>query len=78
MAGITLAIAEAKLALWLEADEAVAAGQEYSIQTANGSRRLVRADAEEIRRHVDYWNGWVQRLANGGNGGMRMRGATPV
>ena len=41
MAGITLAQAEAQLALWLTASEKVAKGQSYTI----GDRSLTRADA---------------------------------
>jgi hypothetical protein len=74
MAGITLSDAETKLDLWMTAETAVASGQEYTI----GSRNLRRADLKEIRGQIDYWNGWVQRLSNGGNGGMRVRGITPV
>ena len=74
MAGITLANAEAQLALWLAADAAVATGQEYTI----GGRTLKRADAGEITKKIDYWNSKVQTLSAGGNGGMRVRGITPV
>lgn len=64
MAGITLAQATAQLALWLAADEAVATGQSYSIK----DRSLSRADAAEITRKIDYWDGKVKiltRLASG-------------
>jgi hypothetical protein len=74
MAGITLAQAEAQLAVWLNADTAVASGQSYSI----GSRQLTRANAQEITAKIDYWNGKIQQLSRGGNGGMRVRGITPV
>ena len=74
MAGITLANAEAQLAAWLAASSAVATGQEYTI----GTRTLRRADAAAITKQIDYWNGQIQRLSSGGNGGMRVRGVTPV
>lgn len=74
MAGITLAQAEAQLALWISADAAVSQKQEYQI----AGRTWKAADAAEISRKIDYWNGWVQRLSRGGNGGMRIRGVTPV
>ncbi|PTR17488.1 hypothetical protein C8R31_101652 [Nitrosospira sp. Nsp2] len=74
MAGITLVQAEAQLALWIDADTAVASGQEYQI----AGRTLRRTDAAEISNKIDYWNKWVQRLSSGGNGGMRIRGVTPV
>lgn len=67
MAGITLAQAEAELALWLAADAAVSSNQSYSISSGGGSgRQLTRADALEIRNNIDYWNGWCCRLSRGG------------
>lgn len=71
MAGITLAQAEAKLQTWLDAEDAVATGQEYSI----GGRRLSRANLDEIRKTIDYWEKKVLRLTRGG---IRVRGVTPV
>ena len=62
MAGITLAQAEAKLTLWLAAEEKVAAGQSYEIEADGGRRVLRRADLAEIRKTIDYWNGMVARL----------------
>ena len=70
MAGLTQADAEAKLALYLTAEEKVLQGQEYQI----GSRRLKRADLAEIREGITYWNGLVQKLGNGN--GARVRGLT--
>jgi hypothetical protein len=61
MAGITLTIAQANLDLWLAADEAVSTGQSYSIK----DRSLSRADAAEITRKIDYWQGWVSKLTPG-------------
>jgi len=71
MAGITLAQAEAKLAEWLAADTAVAAGQSYTI----GGRSLSRANAREIRENITYWNDMVQSLDRGG---IAIKGGTPV
>ena len=71
MAGITLAQAEAQLALYLAAEQKVLAGQEYTI----GTRSLKRADLGEIRSGIDYWNAKVQQLQNGA--GARVRGLTP-
>lgn len=68
---ITLAQAEAKVTLWMAAEDAVATGQSYSI----GTRSLVRADLKEIRETIDYWEGKVQRLTRGG---IRVFGGTPV
>ena len=66
MAGITLAQAEAQLAVWVAANTAVASGQSYSIK----DRSLSRVDAGEIREQIDYWDGWVRRLSR------RTRGRT--
>lgn len=71
MAGITLAQAEAKLTLWMAADDAVASNQSYSI----GDRSMTRADAGEIQGKITYWNNMVQKLSRGG---IRVRGVTPV
>jgi hypothetical protein len=73
MAGITLAQAEAHLAVWLAADEAVATGQSYTI----GGRSLSRANAAEIRSNIDYWEAKVQKLSTGRTG-MTVRGVTPI
>lgn len=58
MAGITLAQAEAKLATWLAADDAVATNQSYTI---NG-RSLNRTNAAEIRQNITYWQDQIERL----------------
>lgn len=71
MAGLTLANAEAQLALWLAASAAVATGQEYEIDTGNGSRRLKRADAAEIRLQIDYWQAKISALTPLAAGGRR-------
>ena len=70
MAGITLAQAEAKLAIWLDAEEAVANSQAYTI----GGRSMTRANLTEIRETIDYWDRKVRRLSKGG---IRVRGVTP-
>jgi hypothetical protein len=62
MAGIDIPTAEAKLALWLAAEEKVAAGQ----SVAADGRVLTRANLAEIADRIDYWNGHVQRLTRGG------------
>jgi hypothetical protein len=75
MAGIDQATAEAKLQKWLDAEEAVALGQSYQI----GNRSLRRADLEQIREQIQYWDGMVQQFAaNGGVRGVRVRGVTPL
>jgi len=67
MSGITLAQAQAQLDAWLAASTAVATGQEYRI----GDRMLKRADSADIRSQIKYWQSQVERLANGGGGGIR-------
>ena len=76
MAGITLAQAEAQLALWIAADTAVATGQSYSV----GGRELTRADAAEIRNNIIFWDSQVRRLSSSEASGGRIiiRGGTPV
>lgn len=69
MAGITLDQAQAKLDLWMAADDAVASGQSYSIS----GRSLTRANSSEIRNNIEYWERRLMRLSNGGNGGVRVR-----
>lgn len=69
MAGLTLANAEAQLALWLAADAAVATGQSYEI----AGRRLTRADAAEVTKKLDYWNNKVVTLTNQSQGRSRAR-----
>lgn len=73
MAGITLTQAEAKLATWLDAEDKVATGQEYTI----GTRSLKRADLKEIRETIQYWDGKVKELSRGSSG-IRVRGGTPT
>ena len=72
MAGITLETAEAKLATWLAAEDAVASGQSFSV----AGRSVTRADLGAIRDSINHWDGQVKRLSRGGNGGIRVRGIT--
>lgn len=69
MAGITLAQAEAKLAAWMAAEEAVAGSQSYEIE----GRKLTRADLGEIGKRVAYWNDMVKKLSAAGSGRRRTR-----
>lgn len=70
-AGITLAQAQEKLALWLAADAAVAGSQRYEIDTGNGRRQLFRADAIEIRENIKFWDQKVKDLTPSAAGGRR-------
>lgn len=56
MAVFSKKICEKKLQTWLDAEDAVAAGQSYQI----GSRMLTRADLKQIREQMEYWG---RRLA---------------
>ena len=59
MAGLTQAQAETNLTAWVDASEAVASNQSYTI----GDRTLTRANAQHIMSMVKFWNGEVQRLS---------------
>lgn len=61
MAAITLTQAQARLAQYLTAEEQVLKGQSYSI----GDRALTRADLEDIREGIKYWEKKVDNLAVG-------------
>ncbi len=63
---ITVAQAQSQLDAWLAASSAVARSQSYEIE----GRKLTRADAGEIRRQINYWEG---KLHAARNGGRRMR-----
>lgn len=77
MAGITLADAEAQLAVWIAASTAVAAKQSYTIAGAGGaSRTLTLVDAKEIRENVKFWNDMARSLAPAG--GIRIFAGVPV
>jgi hypothetical protein len=62
MAGVTLAEAEAALALWIAADAAVAKGQSYTI----GDRSYTKADAGQITEKIMFWDRYIKRLTRGG------------
>ncbi len=67
MAGITLAVATARLNAYLAAEEAVLLNQSYEI----GDRRLTRANLAEIQRGVNLWNQRVQALSRSASGRAR-------
>ena len=75
MPGITLDQAETQLSFWIAADQVVAKGQSYQIDTGEHKRSVTRADAIEIRKNIIYWNRMVDRLSQGG---IRIRGVVPV
>lgn len=59
MAGITLAQSEQALKEYLNAQTKILKGQSYQM----GDRQLTRANLREVREGIDYWQGWVDRLA---------------
>jgi len=59
MAGITLAIAQAKLDAYLAAETAVLSGQKYEIE----GRMLQRANLNEIQAGINAWDQRVKRLS---------------
>jgi hypothetical protein len=73
MAGITLVQAEAQLAAWLAADAALAGSQSYTITVNGSSRQLTRANAAEVRKNIEFWDGRVKSLASADAGRHRTR-----
>lgn len=61
MVGISLATAQARLDMWLEAEERVMKKQTYTI---NG-RSLTYANLGEIRQSIEYWESRVNRASRG-------------
>ena len=74
MAGISLQQAQQRLDDWLAADAAVSKNQSYRI----ADRTYTRADAEVIRRNIEFWDGKVKKLSRAGGAGIRVRGITPT
>lgn len=64
MAGITLASAEATLAAYQAAELAVLNSQEYRISVGGNMRVMRRADLQQIRDGITYWNNQVRDLTN--------------
>ena len=61
VAAWTLEEARESLKRWLDADAAVATGQEYTI----GERSLTRADAATIAQRIKFWKNEVETLEKG-------------
>lgn len=80
MAGITLAQAEAKLAMWLEAEETLAVSQSYTIKTATGTeRQLSRSNLAEVSERIRYWDSMCKRLGGTANtDGIRTKVITAI
>ncbi len=73
MAGITLAQAEAKLALWMAAEDALATSQSYEIDVEGNRRQLTRADLKTVSAMIDKWNARVIALSGRSSGRSRTR-----
>jgi len=73
MAGITLAQAEAQLALYLTAEEKVLSGQSYELL----GRRLTRANLADIQLGIKTWNDRVTTLSAATTSGGRSRVIAP-
>jgi phosphosulfolactate phosphohydrolase-like enzyme len=73
MAGITLDQAQAMLTTYLAAEQAVLAGQSYTIQTTNGTRTLTRANLADIVSAREAWEAKVNNLTRKASGGSRTR-----
>lgn len=71
----TLDEAKHNLAMWLQAERAVATGQSYRI----GTRSLTRASLREITERIRFWRSEVARLECGINrrGGIRVLRVVP-
>lgn len=73
MAWITLEEAKKNLQLWLEASQAVAAGQSYTI----GTRSLTRASLRQIMDMIAYWRKEVAALEAAETGRSRVYRGVP-
>lgn len=73
MAGITLVQAQAKLDLWLAAEESLATSQSYEITVEGNTRKLTRADLGEVATRIEYWNNKVIGLTRAASGRSRSR-----
>ena len=61
---LTTSQAQQQLDAWIAADAAVATGQSYTI----GQRSLTRADVDQIRQQIQYWQATVDRLTQASYG----------
>lgn len=52
MAHFSKKLCEDRVALWLEAEEAIATGQSYQI----GTRMLTRANLNAVREELEWWS----------------------
>jgi len=73
MAAITLAQAQAQLAVWLQASAALATAQSYEIEISGTRRKVTRANLGEINQQIGYWSRMVNSKTRG-----RLRMAIPT
>ncbi len=73
MAGITLAQAEAKLTLYLDALDKIVLKQKVEID----GEALTRANLADVQNAVDYWDSKVKELSAKTAGRGRMRTISP-
>ena len=76
MSAITLTDAKSKLKLWMDADDALAFSQSYSIDVGGTKRVLTRTDAKLVQERINYWRREVERLDRGSSS-PRVRLAVP-
>lgn len=57
-----MAQAESKLSTWLEAEDAIAKGQSYTMKEGESETRLTRADLQYVSERITFWNGMIKRL----------------
>ena len=74
MGGITVEIAREKLNTWLEAEEALATSQSYTM----GTMSLTRADLKQVRENITYWNDMVTKLERAEKGRNRIYRGIPM
>jgi hypothetical protein len=77
MSAITLVQAQAKLQVWMDADDALALGQSYQIEISGTRRSLTRADAAMVQERLNYWQRMVNRLARTGSTAPTVRYVEP-
>lgn len=61
MAGISLAVAQAQLDQWIEAQATVSPTRSTTV----GDTVVTFHDLDQITRQIDYWNRMVMRLSRG-------------
>jgi hypothetical protein len=73
MAGITIEQAQAQLALYLEAEAKILAGQAWELDTPGGRKKLTRADLAAVQSGITIWDDRVKQLTNRVRGHGRTR-----